>query len=176
MPIDINALRKFQEVFLPILELIPAILTAEAGKRDLDREIVLKKMELDKTTKNITEVIEEADKHLSLVNSEVEMAREMATQQKAKALADIETAKNADADNRANTEREQAQLFDELSQKVAKLQSQYLVIDSEYENKLAAAEADFAAKVAPLEIEVKELEKRKAAAEKALDALRSKLG
>jgi hypothetical protein len=172
MPIDTNSLRKFQEVFTPILELIPAVLAAEAGKRDLEREIVLRKAELVKADKDIAKAFEEADKRLSSVNSEMEQAM----QQKTKVLEDIEAANKTDAENRAKAEKEQAQTLDELYKRTALLQSQYSGIDSEYAKKVAVVEANFADRVASLETEVKELEKRKAAAEKALDALRSKLG
>jgi chromosome segregation ATPase len=172
MTIDTNALRKFQEIFAPILELIPAVLAAEAGKRDLDREIVLKKAELDKADKDITRAFEEANKRLSAINSEMEKLM----QQKTKVLSDIEAAKNVDADNRANIEKDQAKSLNDWSQKVAKLQSQYSNVEAEHAKNVAVAEAAFAEKSAALEADVKDLEKRKATAEKALEALRNKLG
>jgi tellurite resistance protein len=172
MAIDTNSLRKFQEIFTPILELIPTVLAAEAGKRDLEREIVLKRAELDKADKDIAKAFEEADKRLIAVNSEMEKAM----QQKAKTEKDIEDAKKADADNRAKAEAEHAKALDDLYKRTALLQSQYSGIDSEYAKKVIDLEADFAGRVLALEAEVKDLEKRKAAAEKALDALRSKLG
>jgi chromosome segregation ATPase len=172
MAIDTNALRKFQEIFTPILELIPAILSAEAGKRDLDREIVLKKAELDKADKDIAKAFEEADKRLSAVNSEMEKAM----QQKAKTEKDIEDAKKIDADNRAKAEEAQRKVVDEWNQRIAKLQSQCSNVEAEHAKRVADTEASFAEKSAALEADVKELEKRKATAEKALEALRNKLG
>jgi uncharacterized small protein (DUF1192 family) len=172
MAIDTNSLRKFQEIFTPILELIPTVLAAEAGKRDLEREIVLKKAELDKADKDITKAFEEADKRLIAVNSEMEKAM----QQKAKTEKDIEDAKKADADNRAKAEAVFNQTVNEWNQRIAVLQSQFSNVQADYNKKVVDTEADFAGRVLALEAEVKDLEKRKAAAEKALDALRSKLG
>lgn len=172
MPIDTNALRKFQDVFTPILELIPTVLDAEAAKRDLDRAILIKKAEYEKAEKDIAKAFEEADKRLSSVNSEMEKAM----QQKVQALADIEAAKKADSEEREKTQEAQRQAVEELNKRTAILQSQYSAIDSEYAKKVSDAEANYAAKIAAMEAEVKELEKRKVAAEKALDALRSKLG
>jgi chromosome segregation ATPase len=172
MPIDTNALRKFQDVWGPVLEAIPAVLEATAKKADIDRELRAKQIELDEAGKKIAKAFEEADRRLSSVNSEMEQAM----QQKAKALADIEAAKKVDADNRAKAEKASAKVFDEWNQKIAALQSQFSNVEAEHAKKVSAAEADFAAKAAALDADVKELEKRKAAAEKALDALRSKLG
>jgi hypothetical protein len=172
MPIDTTALRKFQDVWGPVLAAIPAVLEATAQKADVERELRIKQAEIDEADKKIAKAFEEADKRLSSVNSEMEQAM----QQKAKALADIEAAKKVDADNRAKANEVQRKAADDWNVKIATLQSQFSNVEAEHAKKVSAAEADFAAKTAALEADVKDLEKRKAAAEKALDALRSKLG
>jgi tetrahydromethanopterin S-methyltransferase subunit G len=172
MAIDTNALRKFQELWGPVIEAIPAVLEATAKKADAERELRIKQVEIDAADNKIAKAFEEADKRLSSVNSEMEQAM----QQKAKALADIEYAKKVDADNRVKAEESQRKVVDEWNQRIAKLQSQFSNVESEYAKKVIDLEADFAGRVLALEAEVKDLEKRKAAAEKALDALRSKLG
>jgi phage host-nuclease inhibitor protein Gam len=101
---------------------------------------------------------------------------EQAMQQKAKALADVEAAKKAQAADNVKAEEAQRKLADEWSKKIAALQSQFSNVEAEHAKKVSAAEADFAGRALALEAEVKDLEKRKAAAEKALDALRNKLG
>lgn len=172
MPIDTTALRKFQDVWGPVLDAIPAVLEAVAQKTDVERELRIKQIEIDEAGKKIDAAFVEADKRLSSVNSEMEQAM----QQKAKALADIEEAKKAQAADNAKAEEAQRKLLDEWNQKIASLQSQFSNVEAEHAKKVAAAEASFAEKTAALDADVKDLEKRKAAAEKALDALRSKLG
>jgi chromosome segregation ATPase len=172
MPIDTSALRKFQDVWGPVLEAIPAVLEATAKKADVERELRIKQVELDEADKKIAKAFEEADKRLSSVNSEMEQAM----QQKAKALADVEAAKKAQAADLAKANEAQRKAADDWNAKIAVLQSQFSNVEAEHAKKVSAAEAEFAAKVAALEADVKELEKRKATAEKALDALRSKLG
>ena len=172
MPIDTSALRKFQDVWGPVLEAIPAVLEATAKQADVERMLRVKQIEYEEADKKIAKAFEEADKRLSAVNSEMEQAM----QQKAKALEDIEAAKKAQAADNVKAAEAQRKLVDEWSKKIAALQSQFANVESEQAKKVAAAEAAYADKVATLEVEVKELEKRKAAAEKALEALRSKLG
>jgi hypothetical protein len=172
MAIDTTALRKFQDVWGPVLDAIPAVLEAVAKQSDVDRELRIKKIELDEAGKKIDAAFVEADKRLSSVNSEMEQAM----QQKAKALADIEDAKKAQAADNAKAAEAQRKLVDEWNKKIAALQSQFSNVEAENAKRVAAAEASYAEKTAALEADVKDLEKRKAAAEKALDALRSKLG
>lgn len=172
MPIDTSALRKFQDVWGPVVEAIPAVLNAVAQQNDVERFLQAKRAEMEEADKKIAKAFEEADKRLSAVNSEMEQAM----QQKAKALADIEDAKKAQTADNAKAVEAQQKLMDEWSKKLAALQGQFSNTEVEYAKKVSAAEADYAAKTAALEAEVKELEKRKATAEKALEALRSKLG
>ena len=172
MPIDTNALRKFQDLWGPVLEAIPAVLEATAKKADVERELRVKQIEIDEAGKKIDAAFVEADKRLSSVNSEMEQAM----QQKEKALAEIEDAKKAQAADDVKAAEAQRKLVDDWNKKIASLQSQFSNVEAEHAKKVAAAEASFAEKTAALEADVKDLEKRKAAAEKALDALRSKLG
>jgi hypothetical protein len=172
MAIDTAALRKFQDLWGPVLEAIPAVLEATAKKADVERELRVKQVEIDEAGKKIDAAFVEADKRLSSVNSEMEQAM----QQKAKALADIEDAKKAQAADDVKAAEAQRKLVDDWNKKIASLQSQFSNVEAEHAKKVAAAEASFAEKTAALEADVKDLEKRKAAAEKALDALRSKLG
>jgi hypothetical protein len=97
-------------------------------------------------------------------------------QQKAKALAEIEDAKKARAAEAEKAIEVQSKLADDWNKKIAALQSQFVNVEAEHAKKVAVAEAAFAEKSAALEADVRDLEKRKAVAEKALDALRSKLG
>ena len=172
MPIDTTALRKFQDLWGPVLEAIPAVLEATAKQADVERELRIKQVELADAGKKIDAAFVEADKRLSSVNSEMEQAM----QQKAQALADIEAAKQAQADGFAEAEKAFNVTEMEWVQKTSALQSQFAQVEANLAQKIADADAEYAEKVAALEAEVKGLEERKAAAEKALDALRSKLG
>ena len=172
MPIDTSALRKFQDVWGPVLDAIPAVLEAVAKKADVERELRIKQTELEGADVKISDAFVEANKRLSSVNSEMEQAVE----QKAKALADIEAAKKAWAAANASAEEVQRKIADEWNKKIAALQSQFSNVEAEHAKKVSAAEADFASKIAALDADVKDLEKRKATAEKALETLRSKLG
>lgn len=172
MAINTKALRDFQTIWGPVIEAIPAVLDMAASQADWERAVAVKKIEFDEADKKIAKAFEEADKRLSSVNSEMEQAM----QQKAKALADIEDAKKAQAADDVKAAEAQRKLVDDWNKKIASLQSQFSNVEAEHAKKVAAAEASFAEKTAALEADVKDLEKRKAAAEKALDALRSKLG
>lgn len=172
MPIDTIALRKFQEVWGPVLDAIPAVLEATAKRADVERELRIKQVELEGADKKISDSFVEANKRLSAVNSEMEQAIE----QKTKVLADIEDAKAAQAADNVKAEEAQRKTVDEWNQSIAKLQSQFSNVEVEHAKKVSDLEADFAGRVLTLDAEVKDLEKRKATAEKALDTLRSKLG
>ena len=172
MAIDTAALKKFQDVWGPVIEAIPAVLDAAAQQKDVERFLQSKRAEMEEADKKIAKAFVEADKRLSSVNSEMEQAM----QQKAKALADIEDAKKAQADNFAKAQQAFSITEMEWVQKTAALQAQFAQVEANLAKKVVDAEADFAGRVLALEAEVKELEKRKAAAEKALDTLRSKLG
>jgi len=172
MAIDTAALKKFQEIWGPVIEAIPAVLDMAASQADWERAITVKKIEFEEAGKKIDAAFVEADKRLSSVNSEMEQAM----QQKAKALADIEDAKKAQADNFAKSQQAFSVTEMDWVQKTAALQAQFAQVEANLAKKVADAEADFAGRVLALEADVKDLEKRKAAAEKALDALRSKLG
>jgi hypothetical protein len=172
MAIDTAALRKFQDLWGPVLEAIPAVLEATAKKADVERELRIKQIEIDEAGKKIDAAFVEADKRLSSVNSEMEQVM----QQKEKALAEIEAAKKAQAEKVAAAEKAFSVTEMEWVQKTSALQAQFAKVEANLAQKLADADAQYAEKTAALEADVKDLEKRKAAAEKALDALRSKLG
>jgi hypothetical protein len=172
MAIDTTALRKFQDLWGPVLAAIPAVLEAAAKQADVERMLRVKQVEFDDADKKIATAFEEANKRLSSVNSEMEQAM----QQKAQALADIEAAKKAQSDSFDAAKQAFAVTEMEWVQKTSALQSQFSQVEANLAQKMADADATYADKVTALEVDVKDLEKRKAAAEKALDVLRSKLG
>jgi chromosome segregation ATPase len=172
MTIDIGALRRFQATWGPVIAVIPDVINMAEQQADFERGLAAKRLELDNATKAIDAAYEEADKRLVTLNAElVEVSNQkvaVAAEIDAAQQAAAEAAKTADAAAKARLGAIEAQIT-ESSAVLAKVDER-IVADT------AAAQADHAVAVKVMQAEIADLEKRKAAAEKALDTLRAKLG
>lgn len=172
MAIDVNALRKFQELWTPVINAIPAVLDAAAQQADLDRALAQKRIELEKAGAEIQEAYDAADKRLVAVNEQLTVIEN----HKKAVLEEIGVAKQESIAAAKNLEKKAHDRLAAVEAKVKTAESVLATLDAQVTAKLAALQAEFDAKRETLDSEIKDLEKRKAAAEKALDTLRAKLG
>ena len=172
MTIDIGALRKFQEVWEPVIKAIPAVMELQAKQADMDRWVAAKKLELEKAQKEIDAAYAEADRKLAAHNAEVEASQ--AEVKQARASADAIRA-NAEAEAKAAADYIRSKSAN-LAKQVTEREARVAQLDAEIAKALADAVAPREAKIAELQATISDLEKRQATAEKALDALRAKLG
>lgn len=172
MTIDTGALRKFQEVWGPAVAAIPAVLDMVDREADLNRGIEAKRLELEKAQQKIDAAYAEADKRLMALNDEMStvMARKTAVTQ------EISAAQNKAQEEAAAAEKQKQAALDALQGQIVAVQSQLQGLQGEYAAKKAQAEAEHAQAVKAMNAEIAGLEAKKAAAEKALDAIKAKLG
>lgn len=172
MAIDISALRKFQDLWGPVLEAIPAVMDAVAKQSDMDREIRVQIKALEQAQKEVALVYEDANNRVTAANSGLDV---IAIQQR-ETLASIadEQAKAKEAASSAlAAEKKKLQAVNLQVQKAAEELGK---VESEYAAKLALVNAEHAAAMKKLEAEVVAMEDRQAKAETALEALKAKLG
>ena len=172
MTVDIGALRKFQDLWGPVLETIPAVIEATAKQDDLARAIAAERKALDKAKQDVTAAYDEADKRLAAVNAELDSVRA----QKAQVIAGIEgLQQKAKEDAAAALDAVQAKL-DVANKSLAQATEKLNGVESDYASKTAMAQAAHDAVLSKMASEVKAMEDRQAKAEKALEALKAKLG
>ena len=172
MAIDVGALRRFQETWGPVLDAIPAVVNMAEQQADLDRALAKKRIELTAATKEVEAAFAEADVRLEAVNKELTAVLD----QKSATLAEIGNARTqADVAAKA-AEVDAKKRLDAITQKVDVKSAELATVDAKIVAETNAALAEHAKAVAAMSAEIQDLEKRKAAAEKALDTLRAKLG
>lgn len=172
MAIDVGALRRFQETWGPVIEAIPAVVNMAEQQADLDRALAKKRIELTAATKEVEAAFAEADVRLEAVNRELTSVLD----QKAATLAEIGNARTqADVAAKA-AEVDAKKRLDAITQKVDVKSAELATVDAKIVAETNAALAAHDKAVAAMSAEIQDLEKRKAAAEKALDSLRAKLG
>jgi chromosome segregation ATPase len=172
MAIDVNALRKFQETWAPVMEAIPAVMDAVAKKADMDRALAAQQSELTKAKAEIQKVYDEAEKRLTAANVTIKAMLDRQAQ-----ISQAIDAARKDADEKAKVAQEAAmQRLAAVESRLAGAEAKLKTVDADIRRKTDAAMADHAAQVEAMESEIKELDKRRAAAEKALESLRAKLG
>lgn len=172
MAIDYNALRRFQEMWGPVMDALPSILEASAKQADIERVLRLTKLDHEKAVKDVGAVYAEADKRLAQMNKELEDIQA----EKDRVRAEIEQSRIAYAEEVQKSMKTQQELLHAINTKITVASNRLATVEAEYSVKVEAAEKNVADTIAKLDADVKELEKRKAAAEKALASLRDKLG
>ena len=172
MGINVSALRKFQELWAPVMEAIPEVLEVAEKQADWTRALEIQKLEFEKGQKKLDDAVEEASKRIEAMKADTEAF----AQQREKALSDISIAKQVRADEEAAEKKTRDKAISEWKAKIANLEAKFADVQKNYDKKSADAEKDFADKMQGLEAEVSKLESRKADAEKALNALRNTLG
>lgn len=172
MTVDIGALRKFQDLWGPVLESIPAVIEATAKKEDLDRAIAIQNKALEKAKQDVASAYDEADKRLAAVNLELEALMVQKTQ-----TTDAIATERVKANEAAVIALQEAQAqLAAVNLKVQASTEKLNSIGADYAAKIAEAQMAHDAAVAKMDAEIKSLEDRGSKAEKALEALRAKLG
>ena len=172
MTIDIGALRRFQATWGPVIEIIPDVINMAEQQADLERGLAAKRLELSKATAEIDEAYAEANKQLAVSNEEL-----VATgKQKAAVAAEIAAARQAAAKAVEDADASAKARLAAIEAQIAESSAVLAKIDGRIAADTSAAQAEHAAAVKVMQIEIADLERRKATAEKALDTLRAKLG
>lgn len=172
MAVDVSALRKFQDLWGPVLESIPAVMDAVAKQNDLDRALQKAKKEL-----------EDAKKEVADAKVEAQSIRDKAAEEDATLVAKFNAAVAA-AEQRVRDAEDAAQKrINEVGakviaaeQKLAQHQAAITAAEARSKANIAAAEKQHAEAVKAKEAEIKALEDRKAVVEAAIETLKSKLG
>lgn len=172
MAIDIGALRAFQNTWSAVIEAIPAVINMAEQQADLDRALKLKATELQKADKEIESAFVEANARLTVLNEQLVAT----SNQKAEVLAGIEGARQQATKAAAEAAAKAKLALATVDQKIAAQTAVLSTVDAQINERLATATAAHTAAVASMEAEIKDLERRKSVAEKALDTLRAKLG
>lgn len=172
MTIDTGALRKFQEIWNPVIKAIPAVLDMAERQADLERGIQAKQQELERIQKEIVAAIEEADRRISDANASLDSVAE----QKRALQRDISEAKSKANIEAAEAEQTKKAMLDGLQASIVAVQAQLQGLQAEYAAKRAKAEEDHVTAVKVFEADITELNARKSAAEVVLRDLKAKLG
>jgi phosphoenolpyruvate-protein kinase (PTS system EI component) len=172
MAIDVGALRKFQEVWAPVVACVPAVLDMAAKQADFERGLAQAAIDLEKAKAEVQGVYDAADARLVQVNAELLAQQQAAAQVKADA---VEAKKKASAAQKAA----EAKLAETLATADAALTAKKAEL-ADVDRALALAKqqaaADHEAYLSDLAAKAADAEKRLAAAERALESLKSKLG
>jgi len=172
MTIDIGALRRFQATWGPVIDVIPDVINMAEQQADLERGLAAKRLELTKATAAIDAAYEEADKRLVTLNAElVEVSS-----QKAAVAVEIDAAKQAAAEAARTADASAKERLAAIETQITESAAVLAKVGVQIAADTSAAQAEHATAVKVMESEIMDLEKRKAAAEKALDTLRAKLG
>ncbi len=172
MTVNVKALKDFQKVWSPVIESIPQVLEAVAVQGNLDKAIQSKQVELDMAKTAVQEVFDKANQELDQLKGEASKLREQRKETQDLIASDQLDAKKSIKDMKDRASAQIAAKQTKLEELSARLSS----VEAEYNEKADCCRRDHAKLVAAQNEEIRELEKTKAQAEKALERLREKLG
>ena len=172
MTIDVGALRRFQATWGPVIDVIPDVINMAEQQADLDRALVAKRLELDKAAKDVAAAYTEANKRLTDINEELVSV----SAQKATVAAEIEAARQAAAEAARDADTAAKARLGAIEEQITESSAVLARVGVQIAADTSAAQAAHAQAVLVMQSEIMDLEKRKVAAEKALDTLRAKLG
>ena len=169
---DMASIKLFHSMLAPVMEAIPQVISMMEQKADMDRTMAAYQADIEKAKADVQAAYDEADKRIAESNAVlVALAEkhEALRQEVAQASADAEAAKMsaADAINQAKYAADAA---------ILSHNTRASEVETKAKARMEAADADALARAAQLEQSIADLEKREAAAQKALDNLRAKLG
>lgn len=172
MTIDIGALRRFQATWGPVIDVIPDVINMAEQQADLERGLAAKRLELTKATAEIDAAYTEADRRIAVFNEELVAANN----QKLAVAAEIDAAKQAAAEAAKTADAAAKARLAAIEDQITESSAVLAKVGAQIAADTSAAQAEHATAVKVMESAILDLEKRKAAAEKALDTLRAKLG
>lgn len=172
MSVNLSELRKFQEIWGPVLQTIPAVVDMVERKDDLERAIASAQREYEKVKTHIetqlqvgTAQIDEAVVKLNAIEA-----------QRAQVAQDIEAAKAQAREDAVVAERAKQERLSAANAKIAEAAGKLSSVEKEYATKLAQERTAHAEAVSVLSAEIAALEARKNDVQAALDSLKAKLG
>lgn len=172
MAINVVELRKFQELFGPVLAAIPAVLDLDAQMADAERAVAAAKREYDQIKAGIeeqlrigTEQVDAAVKRLQETEATRTALMREITDERSRAAAAAQAAIDARDAKLAS-----------ISVGISEATQRAAQVDREYAKKLADAKAAHQQAVTELNDEITELLARRDAIRSSLDELKAKLG
>lgn len=172
MSIDVSSLRRFQEIWEPVIQSIPAVINMVEMEADLDRSLAIKRSQLEKAQKEIDAAYDQANVRLSDAKGELAaIASQKEDVQKAITAAQV-SARQAIA----VAEEEKKEALASFNASIAEVQTKLKSLQGEYDAKRAKAEAEHSELVQAMVAEIDDLNARKEAAKQALDAIKATLG
>lgn len=171
MTVDVSALRRFQEVWEPVVQSIPAVLNMVEKEADLDRALNHKRIELDKAQKEIDAAFDNANVRLNAAKDDLAA---MAEKKKA-IMQEIADAQAKAKEAATAAEKQKNDTLAQIQDSIIKVKAQLDALQGDYDAKRAKAEAEHSSLIRSMTAEIDDLNARKEAAEKALDAIKAKL-
>lgn len=171
-PIDVGALRRFQDLMTPIMSAIPSLFDLEAQQRDADRALQAKKAEA-------AEIERQAQQKQALADSQLASAQQSAISAKAETNRQIDALKQADAafaESQKVAVKHRDDALAALDKKIADRQAELAGLDAELLSGREDILKSHQALSDSLKQETEALEASRANARGALDALRTQLG
>jgi chromosome segregation ATPase len=172
MTVNVKALKDFQKVWSPVIESIPQVLEAVAVQGNLDKAIQSKQAELDMAKTAVQEVFDKANQELDQLKADASKLRDERKETQDLIAADKSDAKKTISEMKDRASAQLATRQAKLEEVSARLSS----VEAEYNEKADACRRNHSKLIEAQNEEIRELEKTKAQAEKALERLREKLG
>ena len=170
--IDVGALKTFQAQWGPVLDSIPAVLDMVERKADLDRAMAKYEQDVEDVRSSGAKLQAQMDAKLANAQAELDglQERKLGWLQD---LADFRAAADAE---RTATEQTMAEQAAAAKAKVDEITAQAGSLEAEYAAKRKDAEDAHSALLAQQAAEIADMEATRAKTEKALEAIRAKLG
>ncbi len=172
MSVNLSELRKFQDIWGPVLQTIPAVIEMVERKDDLDRSIAAAQREYDKVKTHIED-------QLKIGTAQIDAAvvrLHEAEAKRAEVLKDIEAAKAKAREDASAAEQAKQERLAVVNAKIVEASNKLSVVEKDYSAKLAQERAAHAEATAAMQAEIAALEARKNDVQAALDSLKAKLG
>ena len=171
-PIDIGAIRAFQNMWGPVLQVLPAIMDTVERKADIDRELAQSQQAVIDA-----QAVADANQKAALAALEgIKESIDSAIFEKAVVQKDIDNLQVVATAQRTAWAAEQDAANASFSNTMQDLNSKINALSTTYQNAEAAAIATHADMLVGFANDIAALEQRRAVAQSAMDALRSKLG
>lgn len=172
MALKTAEIKKFLEMWTPIMETIPAVLDLADQQSQAQRELALAKQALADVEASIDEKTQAAKNNLDSLER---LAAEANASWQA-ALVKAEEARESHKQALKDAETLESKKLKDLQARTADESAKLVALEQDVAAKIAAITAQTDALIADKQAELESVEKRIASAQKTLDQLRAKLG
>jgi chromosome segregation ATPase len=169
---DVAALRAFQDVWGPVISAIPAVINMAESFADVERGLAAKQKELADVMAKVDSSMDAGNAKYAALQDEIAKAAVTLADLNAQINAKQVEAKDAAAAAKAAASAEVSKVRAEVAAEIKGIRAKVKADTADLE----AVKAEKQAVVAAAQEQLVEIEKRTATAEKALAALRAKLG